>query len=59
MAVLEFGVFMHIDGLNIEGFCHIKNLKDHLIMFMMRQLILLLQQIKIIFMRWVINLKLK
>ena len=27
MAVLEFGVFMHIDGLNIEGFCHIKNLK--------------------------------
>ena len=59
VAVLEFGVFMHIDGLNIEGFCHIKILKDHLIMFMMRQLILLLQQIKIIFMRWVINLKLK
>ena len=27
VAVLEFGVFMHIDGLNIEGFCHIKNLK--------------------------------
>ena len=26
-GVLEFGVFMHIDGLNIEGFCHIKNLK--------------------------------
>lgn len=27
VAVLEFGVFMHIDELNIEGFCHIKNLK--------------------------------
>ncbi len=27
VAVLEFGVFMHIDGLNIEGFCHIKNFK--------------------------------
>ena len=27
VSVLEFGVFMHIDGLNIEGFCHIKNLK--------------------------------
>ena len=27
VAVLEFGVFMHIHGLNIEGFCHIKNLK--------------------------------
>ena len=27
VAVLEFGVFMHIGGLNIEGFCHIKNLK--------------------------------
>tara|TARA_Y100000992_G_scaffold179562_1_gene121243 strand:- start:329 stop:1099 length:771 start_codon:yes stop_codon:yes gene_type:complete len=26
VSVLEFGVFMHIDGLNIEGFCHIKNL---------------------------------
>ena len=27
VSVLEFGVFMHIEGLNIEGFCHIKNLK--------------------------------
>ncbi len=27
MAVLEFGVFMHISELNIEGFCHVKNLK--------------------------------
>ena len=27
VAVLEFGVFMHIDGLNIEGFCHVKNFK--------------------------------
>jgi ribonuclease R len=27
VAVLEFGVFMHIHGLNIEGFCHIKNLR--------------------------------
>ena len=27
VSVLEFGMFMHIDGLNIEGFCHIKNLK--------------------------------
>ena len=27
VAVLEFGVFIHIKGLNIEGFCHIKNLK--------------------------------
>ncbi len=27
VAVLEFGVFMHINGLNIEGFCHIKNFK--------------------------------
>ena len=27
VGVLEFGVFMHIHELNIEGFCHIKNLK--------------------------------
>tara|TARA_B100001248_G_scaffold30529_1_gene19807 strand:- start:3444 stop:5324 length:1881 start_codon:yes stop_codon:yes gene_type:complete len=27
VSVLEFGVFMHIHELNIEGFCHVKNLK--------------------------------
>ena len=27
VSVLEFGLFMHINDLNIEGFCHIRNLK--------------------------------
>ena len=27
ISVLEFGMFMHIKELNIEGFCHVKNLK--------------------------------
>ena len=27
VSVLEFGVFMRIHELNIEGFCHVKNLK--------------------------------
>jgi ribonuclease R len=27
ISVLEFGMFMHIKDLNIEGFCHVKNLK--------------------------------